>query len=82
MKTLVFQNSDGVQIELLTDLIDGNQQFTDLGVQGQFTGTFDGQGFTISNLTILADKTTGLGDVGGLFGQGMDADVETRAFSC
>ena len=28
MKTLVFQDSNGLQIELLTDLIDGNQQFT------------------------------------------------------
>ena len=28
MKTLVFQNSAGLQVELLTDLIDGNQQFT------------------------------------------------------
>jgi hypothetical protein len=28
MKTLVFNNSSGLLVELLTDLIDGNQQFT------------------------------------------------------
>ena len=28
MKTLVFNNSSGLLIELLTDLIDGNEQFT------------------------------------------------------
>lgn len=33
MKTLVFQNSSGVQIELLTDLIDGNQSFTVYQIQ-------------------------------------------------
>lgn len=33
MKTLVFQNSSGVQVELLTDLIDGNQAFTVYQIQ-------------------------------------------------
>lgn len=33
MKTLVFQNSSGVQIELLTDLIDGNEAFTVYQIQ-------------------------------------------------
>lgn len=33
MKTLVFQNSTGVLVELLTDLIDGNQQFTVYQIQ-------------------------------------------------
>jgi hypothetical protein len=33
MKTLVFQNSAGVLIELLTDLIDGNEQFTVYQIQ-------------------------------------------------
>ena len=33
MKTLVFQNSSGIQVELLTDLIDGNQSFTVYQIQ-------------------------------------------------
>ena len=33
MKTLVLQNSSGVQVELLTDLIDGNKQFTIYQIQ-------------------------------------------------
>jgi hypothetical protein len=45
----------------------GDQQFTDLSTAGQFTGTFDGQGFTISNLSVSATNSA-LGVVGGLFG--------------
>lgn len=33
MKTLVFQKDDGTLIELLTDLIDGNRQFTVYQIQ-------------------------------------------------
>ena len=33
MKTLVFQDDSGVLVELLTDLIDGNQQFTVYQIQ-------------------------------------------------
>jgi hypothetical protein len=33
MKTLVFENSTGTLVELLTDLIDGNQQFTVYQIQ-------------------------------------------------
>jgi hypothetical protein len=33
MKTLVFQDDSGILVELLTDLIDGNQQFTVYQIQ-------------------------------------------------
>ena len=33
MKTLVFQDDSGLLVELLTDLIDGNQQFTVYQIQ-------------------------------------------------
>jgi hypothetical protein len=33
MKTLIFQDDSGLQVELLTDLIDGNQQFTVYQIQ-------------------------------------------------
>ena len=64
MKTLVFNNSSGLLIELLTDLIDGNEQFTVYQIKERLaTGKFQ-IGFQDATITAGWNYTIAEYDLG------------------